>query len=102
MCMRVFGIEASNRPTTIFRVERGYQGASMADEKKVAALISAHVQRYPEIDVSDVYKLLHQAILGPGHAIKNQKAAREWLERESELFAPNTEEPLIENIHPDG
>ena len=72
--------------------------------EKVAALIQAHVQRYPEIDILDVYKLLHQAVFGPGHAIvnqKNQKSAREWLERESDLLKPTLDEPLVENIHPD-
>jgi hypothetical protein len=77
------------------------QGEPLANEKHVAALISAHVQRYPEIDVSDVYKLLHQAVFGPGHAIKNQKAAREWLERESEILKPVSGEPLVESIHPE-
>ena len=76
----------------------------MADEK-VEALINTHVQRYPEIDILDVYKLLHQAIFGPGHAIaggKARKSAQEWLERESELLEPATAGPLIESIHPDG
>lgn len=73
----------------------------MAGEK-IAELIQTHTRRYPEMEILDVYKLLHQAVFGPGHAIKNQKAAREWLERESELFVPNTDDPLIENIHPDG
>ncbi len=74
----------------------------MADETRVAALIAAHVQRYPELEASDVYKLLHQAVFGPGHAIKNQKAAREWLAREAEILKPVTGEPLVENIHPEG
>jgi hypothetical protein len=71
-------------------------------EDKVAALIRAHVQRYPDMEILDVYKLLHQAAFGPGHAIQNQRAAREWLERESELYAPDASEALVENIHPDG
>jgi hypothetical protein len=73
--------------------------------EKVAALIDVHVQRYPELDILDVYKLLHQAVFGSGHAIageKARKAAREWLERESELLQPAPAGPLIEDIHPDG
>ncbi len=69
--------------------------------EQVAALILTHVQRYPEIDILDVYKLLHQAAFGPGHAITNAKAAREWLERESEILKAVPGEPLVENIHPD-
>ncbi len=73
----------------------------MVAGEKIAALIQTHIRRYPQIDILDVYKLLHQAVFGPGHSIKNQKAAREWLERESELLTPRTDEPLIENVHPD-
>jgi len=69
---------------------------------KLMALIKTHVQRYPEIDILDVYKLLHQAVFGPGHAIKNHKAAREWLERETEILQPAGAEPLLESVHPDG
>jgi hypothetical protein len=60
----------------------------MTDEK-VAALIRIHIQRYPAIDILDIYKLLHQAVFGPGHAITAVKAAREWLERETETLAPD-------------
>src|SRR5260221_12126626 len=73
-----------------------------AVHSKLVALITAHVQRYTEIDVLDVYKLLHQAVFGPGHAITNQKAAREWLERESEILQPVAAEPLLESVHPEG
>src|SRR5579859_4487550 len=72
----------------------------MSDEK-VQALIRTHVQRYSEIDILDIYKLLHQAVFGPGHAIKSVKPAREWLERESEILQPAPVHPLLENIHPD-
>ncbi len=65
-------------------------------------IITTHVQRYPEIDVLDVYKLLHQAVFGPGSVIKSQKAAREWLERESEILQPVAAEPLLESVHPEG
>src|SRR5690242_20431952 len=72
---------------------------------KVGALIQTHAQRYPEIDILDIYKLLHQAVFGPGHALttsKNKNAAREWLDRESGLLQPGLNEPFVENIHPDG
>ncbi len=73
----------------------------MSDEK-ISALIQTHVARYPQSELLDVYKLLHQATFGPGHAIASKKAAREWLEQEVALLVPPSQEPLIENIHPDG
>src|SRR4051812_2895056 len=72
----------------------------MSDEQ-VAALILTHVQRYAEIDILDIYKLLHQAVFGPGHAVKNAKPAREWLERETQILQPGPVQLLLENIHPD-
>ncbi len=74
-------------------------------DDKVSALINTHVQRYPEIDILDVYKLLHQAVFGPGHALttrKSQQGAREWIERECEILKLHAGDPLVEQIHPDG
>lgn len=68
-------------------------------------LIATHLERYPRMELLDVYKLLHQAVFGPGQIIKNQKAAREWLERESELLKPSPEQTpqsLLESVHPEG
>ena len=69
-------------------------------DDKVTALIHTHIERYAEFDLLDVYKLLHQAVFGPGHAIPNQKAAREWLERESSLLTIDAVQPLVEVVHP--
>lgn len=73
----------------------------MADEK-ISALVRTHLARYPESEIMDVYKLLHQAAFGPGHLIASKKAAREWLEQEIALLIPSKREPLIEAIHPEG
>lgn len=69
--------------------------------EKLEALIERHVQRYAQIEILDIYKLLHQAIFGPGHPIINRKAAQEWLERQSELLQPAPDQPLLESVHPD-
>lgn len=68
---------------------------------KVEALIQRYVQRYTAIDIQDIYKLLHEAVFGPGHPITNRKAAQEWLERQSQLLEPALTQPLLESIHPD-
>lgn len=47
--------------------------------------------------VEDLYKLLHQAYLGPGHAIPSREAAAAYLEREwAALEAAGPGEPLVE------
>ncbi len=72
-------------------------------EERLAALLQNHLARYPHMELWDVYKLFHQATFGPGHAITNKKAAREYLEEEStQAGAAPPREPLVENIHPDG
>src|SRR5258708_32214339 len=69
--------------------------------EKVEALIQRHIQRYPQIDIQDIYKLLHQAVFGPGHAIAKRKSAQEWLEWQSGLVQPESTQPLLESVHPD-
>ncbi|HEX3050496.1 MAG TPA: hypothetical protein VHP83_07570 [Aggregatilineaceae bacterium] len=72
-------------------------------EERLASLIQTHLARYPHMELFDVYKLLHQATFGPGHAITNKKAAREYLDEESaKAVSTPPREPLLENIHPDG
>jgi hypothetical protein len=71
-------------------------------EDRVAALIQTHLTRYPESEIADVYKLLHQATFGPGHLIASKKAAFEWLEQESGTVTPVRDALLVESIHPDG
>jgi hypothetical protein len=69
--------------------------------KKVEALIQRHIERYAQIDILDIYKLLHQALFGPGHPITNRKATEEWLVRQSEILQPLSGQPLLESVHPE-
>ena len=71
-------------------------------EDRVVALVQTHLARYPESEIADVYKLLHQSAFGPGHLIASKKTALEWLEQESSQATPAPDLPLIENVHPDG
>ena len=68
----------------------------------VAALIQTHVARYPALGVTDVYRLLHQAVFGVGTRIPNRKSAREWLDHEFSLAAPDASGLLVESVHPTG
>lgn len=68
----------------------------------VVTLIQRHLRRYPQSHFHDVYKLLHQAALGPGHLISNKKKALEWIERDLDSAGPETPAPLAESIHPEG
>ncbi len=68
----------------------------------LASILRAHHERYPEMGVQDVYKLAHQAALGPGHAVGNPSGARDYLERELESMGAGPVEPLYDPISADG
>ena len=70
--------------------------------KFVSQLLSAHLARYPAMQLDDIYKLLHQAALGPGHAVDNPAAARKRLDQELAALSEAPTEPLQDIISPDG
>ena len=70
--------------------------------KFVSQLLSAHLARYPAMQLDDIYKLLHQAALGPGHAVDNPAAARRRLDQEMAALGGAPAEPLQDIISPDG
>ncbi len=71
--------------------------------------LSHHLEYHPQATAEDVYKLLHQAVMGPGHAIPDRAAARGWLLDEvrhldadrpaEELCEPLGGEPQMVRIH---
>jgi len=69
---------------------------------KLSRILSYHLIRYPLMQVQDLYKLLHQAALGSGHAIQDEESARKWLEDELAGMGEGPEEPLLDPISPDG
>ena len=70
--------------------------------KFVSRLLSTHLKRYPAMQLDDIYKLLHQAALGPGHAVDNPAAARKRLDEETATLASGATEPAQDIISPDG
>ena len=70
--------------------------------KFVKQLLSAHFARYPAMQLEDIYKLLHQAALGPGHAVDNPAAARQRLDEEIATLGKAPAEPVQDIISPDG
>lgn len=70
--------------------------------KFISNLTSQHIARYPNLELIDLYKLLHQSALGASHA----SASDDILEREFNLEWDNLTgvhiEPAIDPISPDG
>lgn len=69
--------------------------------KFVNQLIAQHLQRYPRMELADIYKLLHQAAMGAGHAIDNPAAARSRLESEAAQLGAGPADPIVDPISPD-
>ena len=70
--------------------------------KFIGQLLGQHLQRYPRMELADIYKLLHQAAMGPGHAVSNAAAARAALLSELAALGEGPEDPLVDPISPDG
>ncbi len=68
--------------------------------KFVSTLLSEHLERYPRMELADVYKLLHQAALGSGHAVATY-AVHEKLAQEIAGLGGGPQDPLIDFISPD-
>ena len=65
----------------------------------IMVAFGAHLDAYPLAGTDDLYKFLHQAVYGPGHAIPSREAAAVRLEREIEnLDAPFEGEPTCDAL----
>lgn len=70
--------------------------------KFISQLLGAQFARHPDMQPADVYKLLHQAALGPAHAVNLDDAENALLAEIASLPAATHPEPLLEVISPDG
>ncbi len=70
---------------------------------RFAPVIQQHAERYPDLQVEDLYKLVHQSVAGPAHAIDDPEMARQWLDREwDSLDEPLNAEQMFEPLSGDG
>jgi hypothetical protein len=55
------------------------------------------------MELEDLYKLVYQGVMGSGHAVSSDDAARGWLKRETDTIGISPgEEKLCEEISADG
>lgn len=77
--------------------------ASCANEKSAfQKLITAQLQRYPAMQVQDLYKLVYQAAMGNEHLMADSAMVHNYLIQELESVRADSAEPLLEEISPDG
>jgi hypothetical protein len=67
----------------------------------VIRLVEDHLQRYPEMQIQDVYKMLYQGEFGVRHILDNPETAYGFLLRELEQIPGDASETLWEEISPD-
>jgi hypothetical protein len=66
------------------------------------SILRSHLARYPEMQIQDVYKLIHQAALGSEHVVGNLESVQAWLKQELLEMGKSTAEPMIDPISADG
>jgi hypothetical protein len=66
-------------------------------DSSIYNLLNEHLNKYPEMTVQDIYKLLYQSTFGVKHLLTDTLKARDYLLKEyNEINA--SDEPLLENI----
>jgi hypothetical protein len=70
--------------------------------KFIGQLLGQHLRRYPRMELADIYKLLHQAAMGAGHAVGDPGAARALLHSEAQSLGEGPPDPIVDPISPDG
>lgn len=66
------------------------------------AVILHHLDRYPQMGMGDLYKLLHQGALGSEHAVEDETRVREWLAEELAVMGTARPEAVVDTIAPNG
>lgn len=70
------------------------------NQRSIVPIILNHLKRYPLMNIEDVYKLCHQAAMGPEHLITNKKNTFEKLCNELVEINVSSTRPLLEEIDP--
>jgi len=67
----------------------------------IEPVVRAHLARYPEAQLADLYSMLLHGALGPAHGTRDSAAAASWLRAELADLRAGPPEPLIEDISGD-
>jgi len=71
-------------------------------QAEMLKLITSHVNRYPLMQIQDIYKLLFQGTMGVDHYLPNSQTFEEKLAAEMDHILADSSLPLWEAIRPDG
>ena len=65
-------------------------------------ILLEEVNKYPKMEIQDLYKLLHQASMGSEHAVRNEEAVKNWMKNEIAGLKWEQSDKLIDTISADG
>lgn len=65
-------------------------------------IVKIQIQRYPETQIQDLYKLVYQAAMGNIHLGVDSSVLKGYLMSEIEGIEASDAEPLVEEISPEG
>lgn len=65
------------------------------------SLIKMHLMHYPDMRADDIYKLVFQGVMGPGHLGTDFQKILNYLNREISQIEAAQQIKLVENISPD-
>ena len=66
--------------------------------EKVSGRIYIHYLDFPGFCIADAYKLVYQGCMGPGHAIADPEAVKQWLDREWESIGASSHDGLYSDV----
>ena len=66
--------------------------------KKLIELVTYHLELYPYMELQDVYKLLHQSVMGPAHILQNEALSYSYLKNEFERIWEDYETELYVDV----
>ncbi len=72
------------------------------NEKSLLTLVQNHMLDYPDAAVQDIYKLLYQGAMGPGHIMHNPEAACNYLQQEWQSLTAEPQAQLTETVATNG
>ena len=75
---------------------------TIAEQEALYRILADQAARYPQMQVRDLYKLLHQSAMGSEHAVGDTGTAHSRLEREIASLGDGPDDPLVDPISPNG
>ena len=81
--------------------DRAGQDRRLACTEEIKRQLRVQKQRYPLMTEADTVKFVFQGMLGVGHLVRSEQAAKERLLAEMAGLEPDGTEPLVEKISTD-